>query len=93
MGTLCLTPVKNSKEVLEGSAADLVAADNNVGANCHILQVAADNLKLTEEQVGCGHKQRLWVTLWRTRCRAASTARLSVYPAANTLLLSAQLSK
>ncbi len=37
-----------------------MAAYNNVGANCHILQVAAGNLQLTEKQVGSGHKQRLW---------------------------------
>lgn len=31
---------------------------NNVGANCHTLQVAAGNLRPAEEQVGSGHKQR-----------------------------------
>lgn len=39
-----------------------------MGANCHILQVAAGNLQLAEKQFGCGHKQRLW----RTGCVAVA---------------------
>lgn len=35
-----------------------MVAHDNVGANCHTLHVAAGNLRLTEKQVGCGHKQR-----------------------------------
>lgn len=44
-----------------GNATDLVAVYNNVGANCHTLQVAGGNLQLTENRLdldinrGCGN--------------------------------------